>query len=409
MRALNRLVAKGLGSLPPGKHADGGNLWFVKRPDGGAQWVLRIEILGRRREMGLGPFPEVTLREAREEAAKWRAVVRQGIDPVSERERIRADAAAALAKTDPTLEAYTLRVFDGIKAGLRGDGIRGRWLSPLEQHVFPKLGKRRLSTIAPTDIVETLRPIWQTKHPTAVKTIQRLGVVFTKAKLARLDADPFTLEIAKDELGQVRHKTQGIVATPWQSIPALFAKLDADLYSHYALRWIILTAVRSESARGARFDEIDGDVWTVPAERMKAREGRAEPFRVPLSRLALDLLERLRFGRHSDFLFPSPRVGQHISDVALTKVLNGLKEPGRIHGFRTSLRTWVQDTNVASFDVAEMALAHSVGGQVERSYARSDMLDQRRTLMAAWGDHVAGVTQIAKAADVVPLRGANSG
>lgn len=390
MRALNRLVAKGLVSLPAGKHADGGNLWFIKRPDGGAQWVLRIDVLGRRREMGLGAFPEVTLREAREEAAKWRAIARSGVDPVSERERQRTDAAAALAKSDPTLEEYTRRVFEGIKAGLRGDGVRGRWLSPLEQHVFPKIGKRRLSSIHQTDIVETLRPIWQTKHPTAIKAIQRLGVVFTKAKLARLEADPFIVDAARDELGQVRHRTKGIAATPWQEIPALYRRLDADLYSHLALRWIILTAVRSESARGARFDEIDGDVWTVPAERMKAREGKAEPFRVPLSRPALELLERLREGNSSPFLFPSSKKsGQHLTDVALSKVLNGLEEAGRIHGFRTSFRTWCQDTG-APFDVAETALAHTVGGKVERSYARSDLLDQRRTLMAAWAGYVIG-------------------
>ena len=186
MRALNRLVAKALASLPPGKHADGGNLWFVKRPDGGAQWVLRLDVLGRRREMGLGAYPEVSMREAREEAAKWRAVARSGRDPVSQRQRQRADAVAAMAKTDPTLEEYTRRVFEGLKAGLRGDGARGRWLSPLEQHVFPKLGKRRMSSIYQTDIVDALHPIWHTKHPTATKAIQRLGVVFTKAKLARL-------------------------------------------------------------------------------------------------------------------------------------------------------------------------------------------------------------------------------
>lgn len=376
---------------------DGAGLRLYKLSDG-ARWVYRYTIAGVRREMGLGGLEHVSLTEARNERDRWAMVLREGKDPISERERIRSAAAAALSDQDPTLEEITKIVFEARKEGLRADGERGRWMSPFEQHIFPKLGKRRISKLNQNDIADVLRPIWKTKHPTAKKAIQRLHIVFRQAKLMGRDVDPFTIEAAQHILGVVRHKTTSIVSTPWPEIPALYAKLDRSGASYDCLRWIILTAVRSESARGARFDEIEGDVWTIPADRIKAKEGKAEEFRVPLSTATLDLLEKIRERHGSEYLFPSYRKG-HITDVAVSKVLNGLKEPGRIHGFRTSFRTWVQDNEAASYDVAETSLAHTVGNKVERVYARSDLLDPRRVLMERWAAFVTG-----QPAKVVRLR-----
>lgn len=141
-----------------------------------------------------------------------------------------------------------------------------------------------------------------------------------------------------------------------------------------------LTATRSESARGVRFDKVDGDIWTIPAERMKRAEGKVDDFRVPLPQAAIELLQEIKRVQSGEYRFPSYWTG-YISSTALAEVLNEMGEPGRPHGFRTSFRTWVQDTDAASFDVAETAIAHRVGSKGERFYARSDMLGQRRVLM----------------------------
>jgi len=164
------------------------------------------------------------------------------------------------------------------------------------------------------------------------------------------------------------------------------------------LRLLILTAVRSDSARGARFSEIDGDIWTVPKERIKGLKRKVDDFRVPLSAAALGIIEQARQVSRDPvdgLLFASPN-NEHkpISQNALLNVLNDMGEAGRPHGFRSSFRDWVQDTDACSYEVAETVLGHIVGGKVERSYARSDLLDRRRVVMDAWAEHVTGAVDL---------------
>ncbi|MEX0304454.1 MAG: tyrosine-type recombinase/integrase [Leisingera sp.] len=397
-RAKNKLTAVAIKKAANSKLDDGGGLRLYKT-DTSSRWVFRYTFAGRRREMGLGSSDNLTLAAARKERDRWAAVLAECKDPISERERQMQEAADLMSNTEPTFEKVAEIVFEAKKAGLRGEGERGRWYSPLKIHVIPKIGKRRISSLHQSDIAEALRPIWKTKHATATKAIQRLHIVFRQAKLMGMHVDPFTVEAAKFMLGEVNNAVTHITSTPWQRIPDLYQALGGTGTSRMCLRWMILTATRSESARGARFDEIDGDVWTVPADRMKGMVGKVEAFRIPLSLAALDLLQEIREVQSGEFLFPSYRTG-YISSTALTKVLNEMGEPGRPHGFRTSFRTWVQDTEAASFDVAETALAHRVGSKVERSYARSDMLDQRRLLMERW-DRYSTTTE----ADVAQLHG----
>ncbi|WP_164744798.1 DUF4102 domain-containing protein, partial [Nioella ostreopsis] len=158
-RALNKLSASQVKSLGPGKYSDGGVLWLHRREDGGAQWFLRVTVHGRRREMGLGALRDVSLKEARETAAQWRAVTRQGKDPIKERERRRREA----AKANHTLAAVAEEAFEARKAQLKGDGKAGRWFSPLELHVLPKLGRVPVEELDQQDIKNTLAPIWHTK------------------------------------------------------------------------------------------------------------------------------------------------------------------------------------------------------------------------------------------------------
>ncbi len=373
---------------PKGKLDDGGGLRLYKTETSG-RWVYRYSIAGRRREMGLGPLDDVSLSDARKERDKWARVLSDGKDPISERDRQLRDAANALLKQDPTFAECAETLFDAKKDMLRASGERGKWFSPIRIHVLPKIGKRSVSTLTQADMVDVLKPIWRTKHQTALKVFNRTRMIIRHAKLSGYDTDPFIVEAARHMLGEVKSSTSHIVSTPWQEVPAVYSKLTGPGVSRLCLKWIILTGVRSESARGARFSEIDGDVWTIPASRMKGTESAVTDFRVPLSSAAKALLEEISQVRMGDFMFPSNHVKKdYISSTALAKVLNEIGEPGRPHGFRTSFRTWVQDTEAASFDVAETALAHTVGSKLERSYARSDLLDARAVLMDRWGRFV---------------------
>jgi len=394
---MNRLSAVGIKKAGPGKYYDGGGLELHKTEAGG-KWIWRYSISGRRREMGLGSYPSTSLADARKERDRWDQVLSRGNDPIAERQAARAAAIAEMERDDPTLQDLASVVLEAKKDTLRSGGTSGRWLSPLKIHVFPKLGRKPISTIHRNDIHGVLKPIWRTKHPTAQKAIQRLSIIFRQGKLMGYDCDPFTIEAAKHMLGEVVHEAEPIPATPWQDIPTLYKRLDGRGPVAACLQFMILTVVRSAGCRGVRFSEIEDDVWTVPADRMKGNVGKVKDFRVPLSAEAMKIVERQsEFG--GEFLF-SFKGKKPITDVALSKHLNLIKEPGRAHGFRTSFRTWVQDTEATDWDVSETVLAHTIGGKVERSYARSDLLDRRRIVMNKWAEFVTGVS-----AEVVKLRG----
>ncbi len=383
--SLNKLTATALKALKPGKYSDGGGLWFSKRADGGAQWFLRVHVHGRRREMGLGPFPAVTLREARERAAEYRSQVRQGLDPIKQREREKRDAVRNLH----VLRDVAVDAFESRKAELKGDGKAGRWFSPLELHVLPRLGKVPVSEIDQTDIRDTLAPIWHSKADTARKAMNRLGICMRHAAALGLDVDLQATDKAKALLGKQRHKPQNVPALHWQDVPEFYQSLTDGSITHLALRLLILTAVRSRPLRFLRLDQIDGNVWTIPAEAMKGRRDATSDFRVPLSREALDVIEQATAFQRDGFLFPNVRKGV-ISDATMSRLMKRRGMEERPHGFRSSFRDWVAETTNTPHDVAETALGHVVGGSVERSYRRTDFLEQRALLMESWASGVSG-------------------
>lgn len=389
MAGINKLRATQIKNAKHGdKMEDGGGLRFIGTKSGG-KWEFRFQLNGRRRQMGLGSFPQVSMADARAERDKWAAVMRGGVDPIQQRERLRSDAMDLARRDDPTFSDMLDITFDAIKDRLKNETAGQRWLSGLRHHVVPKIGHMPISSIHQRDIRDALLPIWKTKHETADKALYRSRMVFQQARLSGYNADPFVCDAARHMLGYVDHQTTPLPATPWQEIPALYDQLcQKDYPSHLALRFTILTAARGTPVRGARFDEIEGNVWTVPATRMKGTKGKLRDFRIPLSTAAMEVVDQCSILRINDFLFPAPRANQGISDVAMTKVLNGMNEAGRTHGFRTSFRTWVQDTEAGSYEATETALSHTIGNKVERSYARSDLLDKRRILMQKWADFV---------------------
>ena len=385
MRAHNRLSATRVKAAPPGEYCDGRGLWLRKRPDGGGQWVLRVTIHGRRREMGLGGLSDVSLAAAREAAERWRAVAASGRDPVKERER----EARESSRADTTLRVLAVEAFEARKAELKGDGKAGRWFTPLELHVLPKLGKVPVEDLDQRDIRDVLAPIWHTKADTARKAANRLNIVLQHAAALGLEVDLQAVAKAKALLGKTRHEPKNIPSLPWPEVPAFYASLAEPSPVNLALRLAILTGSRSTPLRHLRLEEIEGDVWTITAEMMKGRKGATEAFRVPLSREALHVIELAKPFARDGYLFPSARKGV-LSDMTLSRMMERRGLEARPHGFRTSLRTWLAEATDAPHEVAEAVLAHVTDSGVVRAYRRTDFLEQRRALVERWADHVTG-------------------
>ena len=389
-RLSNKLSAQGLPGLEPGKHADGDGLWLYKAEGGTAKWVLRVTVHGQRKEMGLGAYRGnngVSLKAARQEAAKWRAIAQSGLNPITERERLRRQAERNLH----TLKDVTADAFEARKAELKGDGKAGRWLSPLENHVLPKLGRVPVAEITQIEVRNTLAPIWHTKADTANKALNRLGLVLKHAAALGLDVDLQATAKAKALLGKSRHKPKNIPAMHWKDVPEFYASLNDGGTTHLALRLLILTGQRSAPIRFAHVDQIDGDVWTVPGEIMKGKRDQTPDFRVPLSTDAIAVVESARPMARDGFLFPSIRKGV-ISDATMSSYMKRKKLEARPHGFRSSFRNWAEEVADASELVAETSLAHVVGGSTQRAYRRTDVLEKRRVLLQRWANHVAGRT-----------------
>ena len=337
-------------------------------------------MFGRRREMGLGPYPIVSLKEARIEAEKWQGVVRSGKYAIKERERLRRDA----ERNMHNLRDVALDAFESRKAELKGDGKAGRWFSPLELHVLPKLGKMPVSQLDQRDIRDTLAPIWHEKADTARKAMNRLSICMRHAAALGLDVDLQATDKAKALLGKQRHDPKNIPAMPWQEVPDFYQSLNGGTPTELALRLVILTAVRSFPLRHINVDQIGGDVWTIPADSMKGRKGATNDFRVPLSEEAQRVIEEAKPFARDGFLFSGVRKGV-ISDATMSRFMERRGLEARPHGFRSSFRDWVAEETSTPHDVAEMALGHAIGGSVERAYRRTDFIEHRRKLMEQWG------------------------
>ncbi|MDO6458818.1 integrase arm-type DNA-binding domain-containing protein [Celeribacter halophilus] len=383
MRATNRLSAKGIASAVAGKHPDGAGLWFHKRNDGGAQWFLRFTINGKRREMGLGAYPAVSLAEARRRAEDARSKVRDNIDPIREREKQRRQNARNLH----LFEDIAKDAFEARKKSLKGNGVAGRWFSPLELHVLPKLGKLPIIEIDQVDLRNTLQAIWHEKPETARKALGRTSICMEHAAALGLDVDVQACAKARALLGKQSDKATHIAAMPWQDVPAFYASLQDPTITHLALRFLILTGMRSGAIRFLHENQLSDDIWTIPSEYMKGTIAQAESFRVPLSPEALRVIDAARPLARDGYLFPSVRKGV-ISDATMSRFMERRKMEARPHGFRTSLRVWVAETTDAPHEVAESLLAHNSASKVVRAYRRTDYLDQRRALLNKWADYI---------------------
>ena len=386
MTKLNVLSSAFVRNAPPGKHSDGAGLWLIKRTDGGAQWVLRVSLGGKRREMGLGSLNEVTLKEARELAVEYRRLAKQGIDPISKRQAQRREQ----LRPKGNLATIAELAYEAKKSELKNGGLNARWFSPLKLHVLPKLGNFSVEEITQQDIAQTLKPIWETKAETAKKAINRLNIVFTYAAASGLNVDLNAIAKAKALLGKQRKQAKNTPALSWSAVPAFYETLAEPTPVHLALKLLILTGVRSYAVRYANSEQFDGNTWIIPPENMKGQLHQVSSFRVPLSSEAQQIIALAKqFERHG-YLFAGARRGV-ISDASMSRLMERRGMIERPHGFRSSLRTWLAECTNASEEVAETILAHKVGNKVIRAYRRTDHFEARAVLMERWAQHVLGI------------------
>jgi integrase len=360
---------------------------------GHGKWVLRFvsPVTGKRRNAGLGVYPDVSIAYAAKLAQAMRDLLSAGVDPLD------AKNAEPDKPSVPTFEQAARQVHEELRPGWKNPKHGKQWIATLEQYAFPTIGAKCIDTLTPGDMAEVLRPIWLTLPETASRVKQRLHAVMAWGWAhGHCTANP--VDVVNHLLAQQPGKTIRTVhhpAMPWREIPDFVDGHLRNRASHDVTRamleFLILTAARSGEVRGMDWLEIDlvAAIWTIPAERMKAKQ----PHRVPLSSRAIDILVA-QPEPHKGIVFPSPRDQVVLSDMVLTTFLRRVKANSstseRIataHGFRSSFRDWCSEQGY-SRDLAERALAHAVQNKVEAAYHRTDLLEQRRPMMNAWSDFV---------------------
>tara|TARA_R110002110_G_scaffold324843_1_gene536875 strand:+ start:204 stop:1451 length:1248 start_codon:yes stop_codon:yes gene_type:complete len=391
-----------------GKHSDGGGLYLLVTGHDEAgrakgSWIFRYTYLKQRYEMGLGSIQSLTLARARSECDRWRDLMndrRNPVNPIEEKRRL--EQGAQQAKGALTLSQVAPLAFEAIKGRLKAEGIAGRWYSPLRLYVLPALGHMKIEDIHQRDIERAFKPIWQSKAPTAKKALDRLGVVMNHAAAMGLEINLNAISNARQLLGEQNHKVKHHPALPWQDAPRLYKWLNPNVTTHRALMLYILVGggCRLGPLRKATRDQFHLGVWTLRGELLKGKKGNEVDLRIPITQQMQRIIEWDTGEDDAGYLFPSPKSRQGraaaISDQAIENVMRGLEkdwkwpEPYRPHGLRATFRSWVSEVDPSLYAVAETALAHRVGGIVERTYARNDFLEQRRVLMERWADHLTG-------------------
>ncbi|MCL3882975.1 site-specific integrase [Marivita sp. GX14005] len=396
----------------PGRHPVGGtppglNLNITE--NGARSWIFRVTVGRNRRHIGLGPYPEVSLAEARQKALDMKRSIASGSDPVEDRRARREALMAEVRKRTSFEEAFNRFYEEKVQGELRNAKHIKQWQSTLSTYAFPTIGDKSVADITVEDILSVLRPIWLAKNETASRVRQRLEAVLDWSTVMKLrEGDnparwKGNLQQLLPSPGKVQ-KEKKSPAVALDQIAVWFALVRSrDGISARALEFLALTATRSGEVRGARWDEIDfaSAIWTIPADRMKA----SREHRVPLSKSAVALLENLPRMVDCELLFPSSKNGI-ISDMSISAVMRRIQESeekaGRTgfldqrsrrravpHGLRSSFRDWAAERTNYPREMAELALAHSVGNAVEQAYRRSDMVERRRNMMEDWAEYLA--------------------
>lgn len=411
-RATELKAAQVKNLTKPGRHNVGGatGLYLSITETGARSWILSATVGGKRRFIGLGSYREVSLSAAREAAQEMKRKIREGVDPVEERREERKARIQAQSKGTTFDEAFSRYFQEKVQGELKNLKHVNQWQSTIDRYASPALGHKPVPDITVEDIIAVLKPIWTEKNETASRLRGRIEAVLDWAKVMEM-RDGENPARWKGNLQQLLpspnkvQRTVGQPALPLDQVADWFRKLQKrDGMAASALEFLTLTAARSGEVRGATWNEIDlkNGIWVVPAERMKA--GREH--RVTLPSAAIALLKELPRFKDCPYVFPSPKNGQ-MSDMTLSAVMRRIQEaevkagrPGYLdqrsgkpavpHGLRSTFRDWAAERTSYPREMAEMALAHFIGNEVERAYRRSDMLEKRRDLMEDWARFLIG-------------------
>ena len=390
--------------MKAGRYTDGQGLQLHVRASGVKAWVLRYMVAGRSRDMGLGPYPDVGLAEARLKAQAARGLIREGKDPVDARA---ADRLARSIAQERTFRAAAEVLISDKAKGWRNEKHAWQWARTLEFFAYPVFGDWPVQQVDAEAVMRVLRPIWDIKPETASRLRGRIEAVLDAARARgwRTGENPARWKGGLAAMLPSARKVRAPehhASLPWRDLPAFLQELRRrDGMSARAIEFAILTAARSGEVRGATWSEIDlaAAVWTIPGKRMKA----GKLHRVPLSAGAIAVLQAVRQedALPGAFVFPGQRHGKPLSDMSLTAVLRKMNdvpdgevvpwrdgmsgEPITVHGFRSTFRVWAGEETSYPREVVEAALAHAIRDKSEAAYARTDLLERRRALMEEWG------------------------
>ncbi len=407
MRAIHRLSDRQVKNSKPGLRCDGGGLYLqtTQGTDGqfNRSWLFRFAAGGRERMMGLGPFPAVSLAAARQKAAEARTQRAAGVDPIEAKAAARASQAVATVKA-MTFDQCTAAYIASHRAGWSADHA-SRWERSVELYASPVFGRLPVAVIDVGLVMKAIEPIWTGKPVLAPLVRARIESVLDWATVrgyrsgdnpARWRGHLKHLLPAQSRIHTVEHFS----SLPYAALPGFITELRAKPEgSARALEFLILTATRTAEVTGATWSEINGDMWTIPPERMKG--GREH--RVPLSMPAMKLVDRQRQVRENDFVFPGQK-RRSLSHATMDMLLTRMDRDITVHGFRSTFRDWAAETTNCPNHVVEMALAHKIGNVVEAAYRRGDLFEKRRALMNDWARYCESTP--VEQGKVVPLRSA---
>lgn len=350
--------------------------------EGNKSWVLRVLIGGRRRSMGLGGYPSVSLSQAHQKARDARRLIDEGVDPIEARRESKSEL-----RTISFAEAATKYIAAKEPEWKNVKHIQ-QWRNTIDQYTKP-IKLMPVSLITTQHIVDLLEEIWIEKNETASRLRGRIEAILDWATVrkyrsgenpARWKGHLDSLLASPKKIAKVKHHK----ALDWRDIPEFMCELVGDeCVSSKALQFTILTASRTSEVIGARWSEIDFDkkVWTVPEERMKSMKQH----RVALSNASINLLNTLN--KNGEYIFSNNGV-KHMSNMGMLTLLKRMKKDFTVHGFRSTFRDWAAETTNFPRDVCEAALSHAIGGDVELSYKRTDFLERRFLLMEEWASFI---------------------
>lgn len=389
--AIHKLSPRKVATAGPGRHEDGGGLRLTVAKTGAKKWLLRFTIRGKRREMGLGSYPDVSLAEARQRASEARLLAASGTDPI--------EARRVALEEIPSFTSCAARYIRAHRHGWRNRKHGRQWVSTLKRYVRPVIGEKAIDTVSTEDVLKVLSPIWTTKTETAKRIQGRMENIldYAAAHQYRDSMNPARWRGHLDKLLPKPSRVKPVShhpAMPYSEVPAFMQELAANpCTSSCALRFLILTACRTSEVLQAQWSEIDSrnGVWTIPACRMKA--GREH--RVPLVPEALAILESVPRIEGNPYIFAGAKKGRPLSNLALLQLMrgmgygvNGERGPYVPHGFRSSFRDWSGEVSTFPRDVAEMALAHVIENKVEAAYRRGDLFAKRTRMMQQWAQYL---------------------